>query len=145
MKPGKIRPIAICIIWRDQTILVFEGYDSVDGESFYRPLGGALEFGEHSSQAIRRELREEIGAELANLRFLGVLENVFTHEGQTGHEIVMVYEGEFADKRLYEKQVVMGHEDSGGQFKALWMPLADFTSGKRLLVPEGLLKLLLVR
>jgi len=37
----------------------------------------------------------------------------------------------------------MGHEDDGGQFMALWKPLADFTRGESPLYPDGLLELLL--
>jgi 8-oxo-dGTP pyrophosphatase MutT (NUDIX family) len=142
MKPGKVRAIAICVLQRKEAIFVFEGYDTLKGETFYRPLGGTIEFGEHSAQAVRRELREEIGAELTNLRYLGALENIFIHEGQTGHEIVLVYAADFADASLYERALVMGQEDDGAPFKALWVPLADFAEGKFPLYPDGLLEML---
>ena len=57
------------------------------------PWGGTIEFGERSEQTAIRELREEreeIGAEIKSLRLLGTLENIFTLDGNTGHEIVMV-------------------------------------------------------
>lgn len=142
MKTGKVRPIAICVLQREDAIFVFEGHDSLKGETFYRPLGGTIEFGEYSSQTVRRELREEIGAELTNLRYLGALENIFIHEGLPGHEIVLVYQADFADAALYERALVMGQEDSGAKFKALWMPLKDFAEGKYPLYPDGLLDLL---
>jgi len=56
-----IRPIAICVIRRRDEILVFESRDTVKNETFYRPLGGGINFGEHSKDAVRREIFEEIG------------------------------------------------------------------------------------
>jgi ADP-ribose pyrophosphatase YjhB (NUDIX family) len=142
MKPGKIRAIAICVIQNGESIFVFEGYDQPKGETFYRPLGGTIEFSEHSSETVRRELREEIGAEIIHVRYLGTLENIFTHEGMQGHEIVMVYEGDFADPSLYSQADITGQEDEGGMFKAMWMPLAHFAAAKSPLYPDGFLELL---
>ncbi|MCA9941424.1 MAG: NUDIX domain-containing protein, partial [Anaerolineales bacterium] len=58
-----IRPLVICLFRHKNHILVMEGYDPVKQQTFYRPLGGGIEFGEHSAIALRRELREELGAE----------------------------------------------------------------------------------
>jgi len=143
MKPGQVRAIALCILRSGGAIFVFEGRDAIKGETFYRPLGGTIEFGERSAQTIQREMREEIDAGITNLRYVGALENIFTYEGQPGHEIALVYEGNFADAAMYDKAFVMGREDDGGQFKALWKPLADFASGQSPLYPDGLLELLL--
>ena len=49
---NNIRPIAVCVVRNNDNILVFEGYDPVKKETFYRPLGGAIEFGEHSKSAV---------------------------------------------------------------------------------------------
>ncbi len=142
MKLQRIRVITICIIRKDDSILVFEGYDHVKGETFYRPLGGGIEFGEPSIEALRREFREEINAELTELRYLATLENIFTVYGKTGHEFIVTYEGKFADAALYEKEIIVGFEDNGDRFKALWISLADFRAGKFPLYPTGLLELL---
>lgn len=145
MKTGKVRAIAVCVLQNRGAIFVFEGHDQTKGETFYRPLGGTIEFGEHSSQTVLREFREEINSEIKNLEYLGAFENIFIHEGQPGHEIVLVYKGDFADASMYERQYIWGNEDDGGQFKALWKPLADFSSGQAPLYPEGLLDILLER
>jgi len=143
MIPHKIRPIAICVFQHDGRILAAEGIDPLKGQTFYRPLGGAIEFGEYSATTIARELSEELGAAVVDLRYLGALENVFTYNGQTGHEIVMVYDGAFADRSLYDRAVINGVEDSGLSFRAVWVSLADSADPAAPPVyPTGLLELL---
>ncbi len=132
MNPKHIRVISICIIRRDDAILVFEGYDPTKDQTYYRPLG----------ETVRREFREEIGAELLNLRYLTALENIFTAYGRQGHEVVMVYEGKLADKRFYEKDVIDVQEDNGERLKAYWIPLDDLMAKKFPLYPDGLLGVL---
>lgn len=85
MKPGKVRPLAICVFRRGDSILVAEGHDRVKRQTFYRPLGGRIEFGERAAETVARELREEIQQEVRDLRYLGTLENIFTYEGQPGN------------------------------------------------------------
>lgn len=143
MDSRHIRPIALCVIRYDDAVFVFEGYDPLKDQTFYRPLGGGIEFGETSEQAIRREMREEIDAELVNLQYWRTLENIFTYNGRAGHEIVLLYKGEFADPSFYDQPAITGHEDNGEPFKALWKPIADFGNGRSLLYPDGLLELLI--
>ena len=72
-----IRPIAICVLRRGDEILVMEARDDSRDLTFYRPLGGGIEFGERSDVAVRRELLEEIDAELEELYLLTIFENLF--------------------------------------------------------------------
>ena len=140
---NKIRPLAICLFRNRGRILVAEGYDPLKKQSFYRPLGGGIEFGEYSEQTIRRELMEEIGAEVHELKYLGTLENVFVFNGAPGHEIVQVYDGVLINSGLYEQAVIEGNEaDVDESFKAVWKSLDEFGEGKSILYPTGLLALL---
>ncbi len=141
MREEKIRPIAICICLHEGRILVAEGQDSKKGQTFYRPLGGTIEFGERGDETVQREFREEIAADLLDIRYLGMLENIFTYEGRRGHEIVLVYDGRLADTSLYEKDVMEGDE-LGTPFKAVWKRLDEFGPGKPPVYPDGLLKLI---
>jgi 8-oxo-dGTP pyrophosphatase MutT (NUDIX family) len=145
MSHHKIRPIAICIFRHQDRILVFEGYDSVKKELFYRPLGGSIEFGEHSSIAVKREIKEELGAEICNITFLGSLENIFEGNGKPGHEFVQVYEADFAEPRFYQTDSPEAFEDDGSEIKAIWKEIAFFENGEAPLYPNGLLDLLLNR
>ena len=139
MVSGKIRPIALCVVRRDGKLLVFEGYDTAKNDRFYRPLGGTIEFGEPSATAAAREMAEELNAEVRDVRWLGILENIFTVHGQPGHEIVMLYEADFVDEDMYHRSPIWGQEDDGSPIKAVWKPLNDFKTGRARLVPEGLL------
>jgi 8-oxo-dGTP pyrophosphatase MutT (NUDIX family) len=141
MKSGQVRPIAICIFKNKDSLLVGEHYDSAKREIFYRPLGGAIEFGERGRDCVIREIREEMGAEIKDLTYLGTIENVFVYDGKPGHEIVLLYQGKFVDPRFYERESVKCREN-GGEFLARWKPIADFESKRATLYPEGLLDFL---
>jgi 8-oxo-dGTP pyrophosphatase MutT (NUDIX family) len=143
MKKHKVRPLAICVFRNNDRILVAEGYDPLKKQTFYRPLGGGIEFGEYSEQTIHRELMEEIGAEVSNLKYLGALENIYVFNGTPGHEIVMVYDGVLKNSGLYEQAEVEGKEaDIDESFKAVWKSLDEFGDGKSILYPVGLKELL---
>jgi len=143
MKKKKIRSLAICVFRNNNRILVAEGYDPVKEQTFYRPLGGAIEFGEPSEQTVHRELMEEIGAEVSDLKYLGTLENIFVFDGKPGHEIVLVYDGVLKESGLYEQALIEGKEaDVDESFKAVWKGLNEFGEEKSILYPDGLLELL---
>jgi 8-oxo-dGTP pyrophosphatase MutT (NUDIX family) len=136
-----IRAVALCVVWRDDAVLVLEGFDREKGSPFYRPLGGGIEPGEHSREAAAREMQEEVGLEVTDLRLLGVLESIFRCNGHPGHEIVFVYEGRFVDASAYELDELRGEEANGDPIRATWRPLSFFNHHERL-VPEGLGQLL---
>ena len=143
-KKKRIRPLAICIFLHQDSILVAEGYDRSKDEYFYRPLGGGIEFGEPSAETIRRELMEEVSVEVdrQSLKFLGALENIFQFNGKRGHEIVMVYDAEPKDRGLYKQKEILGKEGDGEAIRAVWKRLDDFSQGKSILYPTGLLEIL---
>lgn len=144
MRPGTIRPIVICVIRDGERIFVSEDAQPDTGEMFYRPLGGGIERGERSADAVVRELREEIGAELVDLRVLGTIENIFAFNGELGHEIVVVYEAQFADRSMYARERIDGWDGVNNKqpFVALWKPMRYFADGHAPLYPDGLFELL---
>lgn len=137
---GNVRASVLCAFINGDKILISEGYDPVKDETFHRLLGGGIEFGEKSDIALKREMTEEIGAGIKNLKYLGTIENIFKWEGKPGHEILLIYDGEFEDKDIYEKEFlnVLDRNDA----KVYWKKISDFTNKKDILYPEGLLELL---
>lgn len=74
------------------------------------------------------------------MRWLGTLENLFTCDGEPGHEIVLVYDAAFTDRALYDRAVLHGHEQDAAvpAFTAEWKTLDELAAGPVRLVPEGL-------
>ncbi len=143
MDTPKIRLIALCVCSRDDKILVCKGRDPIKNESFFRPLGGGIEFGETGAEAAAREFMEEIGAVVENVRYLCTIENIFVYLGKPSHEIALIYDGDFADQSLYHRPLIEGAEANGAPIEAVWKSLGDFGDGRPPLYPNGLLGSLL--
>ena len=135
IKENEIRPLAVCIIKHNGRLLAGSGYDKIKKESFYRLLGGGIEFGEKSEEALKREFMEELGTGIENIKYLTTIENIFTYEDKHGHEIIIVFEADLANKELYEKDNIQITDDKDS--KAVWRNISDFISGKLILYPEG--------
>lgn len=143
-KKARIRPLALCVFRRADKIFVSQGYDSHRDQTFYRPIGGKIEFGERGGDAVAREVKEEIGADIAGLAYLGALENIFSYEGKPHHEIVMIYDGRFTDPAMNRDDInVQGADDGDILYEAGWKRLDFFRSQDAPpLYPAGLLDLL---
>ncbi|PAX48308.1 NUDIX hydrolase [Brunnivagina elsteri] len=137
-KEGEIRVIALGLIRNGDKIFVSEGYDPVKQEKFYRAMGGGVDFGETSFEAVKREFQEEIQAELKNIRYIGCLENLFTFNGKPGHEIIQLYECDFVEPKYYQLE---RQEFTEGERKkiAVWVDINRCKSGELKLVPEQFL------
>lgn len=140
-KKARIRPISICLLRRGEEILVHESYDSVKERGFARPLGGGIDFGETSAEAAIREIKEELGLDITEVKLLGIVENIFVYEGEPGHEMVFVYDGRFIDESLYEKENLTAVEGKR-QFQAVWRSPQALRNGPHYLVPEEIWDLL---
>ncbi len=94
---------AMLIVRNKDKLLFSRGYDSVKKRAFLRPLGGHVEFGERGAETIRREIKEELGCEARDVKFLSVIEHLFTYNGERKHEIILMYAGNLSDESLYRK------------------------------------------
>ncbi len=136
-KEGQIRVIVLALIRDGNRIFVSQGYDPSKQSIFYRALGGGVEFGETSRIALIREFQEEIQAELTNIRYLSCIENLFTFNGKQGHEIIQLYECDFADSKFYHIESLTFSETPERQHRALWIDISRFKSGELRLVPQA--------
>ena len=88
----KVKAFAVLLDEGRTRHLVWRGGDrSRSTTHFHRLLGGHVEFGESSAEAVVREIDEEVGTALLEPELLGVLESRYVQEGEPGHEIVFVY------------------------------------------------------
>ena len=138
-KYSEIRPIVLGIVIKDNKLLVAEGFDNVKKQTFYRCLGGGIEFLEKSSEALKREFMEELGINVDIKDFLGISENIFTYNGKNAHELVFYYTIDIADKDFKDEYIV---NDDNGIFKALWIDINEFKNGNKILYPEEVFKYL---
>ena len=91
---------------------------------FHRLIGGGVELGEIAREALEREIREELDATVRDAELLDVVENIFTIDGEAGHEVVFVFAG-----RLVEQDVIPPDggmfSDDGAPMRVEWRPVDD--------------------
>lgn len=138
--PNEIRFLVLGLI-KDHKNRVFlsEGYDKTKQEYFYRALGGGIDFGETSLEALKREFQEELNAELTNIQYLTCLESIFSFNGQPGHEVIQLYQCDFADSKFYQLEEVTFNEGKRQKI-ARWVEVEKCQSGKLKVVPEPVLE-----
>ncbi len=135
----EIRPIALGLAVKNNKLLVSEGFDKVKNETFYRCLGGGIEFLEKSSDALKREFKEEIGVNIIIKDFLGVSENIFTYQGKKAHELILFYSIDISDDNYQEEYKVI---DDHGETIAKWIDIQEFKNKSKILYPEDVFKYL---
>jgi len=136
---SNIRPVALVIFRKNDKILVVQGRDPATKKIFYRPLGGTIEFKEKGEEALRREIKEELGAEIKEIKYLGMIENIFTYNNQAGHEIDLIYKAKFVDPKFYTQTEIKVKEGKEEQ-KAYWLPIKKFEKKELILYPAGIIK-----
>ncbi|MDR6140755.1 8-oxo-dGTP pyrophosphatase MutT (NUDIX family) [Microbacterium foliorum] len=130
-----IRNIAVGLPVKDGHLLALEGHDSSRRLDFLRAIGGGIEFGETAGDALRREFMEELGVTLEDAEPLGVFENIFTYEGEPGHEIAHVFAVTCSELDAVPLGAELSILDEGSPVR--WVPIDDIRSGARVLFPSG--------
>jgi len=130
--PQKTVVKAMCLIEHNGKLLLNKGYDSVKNETFFRIIGGGINFGEKSEEAVRREVREELNSEIENPHFLTVIENIFIYEEEKGHEVTLLYKADLLNKGIYKKESIPTDNE---RFPAEWVSISNILKGKAILYP----------
>lgn len=137
----EIRPVAVGVPRRGDEILLAEHHDSVAEETFYRPVGGGMAFGESSEETVVRELREELEVTVTDARQVATRERTFEFEGERGHEIWFLYEIEIAEDWPYEREEFTAYEpELDFEFRVCW--LSNDELDESIVYPEDLTELL---
>jgi ADP-ribose pyrophosphatase YjhB (NUDIX family) len=138
-----IRFVVFGIFTYNHKFLLYKEIDEVNNEEFYRPVGGGVDFQESSEDALSREIYEEIGEKVTNIRELGVLENVFNFRGVDQHQIYKGFFAEFENPEVYATEKIYGTELDGTKFTAEWMDLETLLDEKTVVYPRGLKEILI--
>lgn len=125
------------MIERNGKIFVGEGYDEIKKETYYRPLGGGIDFGELAEETAVREFQEEMGTEIKVGSYLHTFENIFTLDGKKGHQIVLMFSATFKDESIYNMSEIACDEE-GLPFIAKWIDKNKFLNGEKILYPHAL-------
>ncbi|MBM7621100.1 8-oxo-dGTP pyrophosphatase MutT (NUDIX family) [Bacillus tianshenii] len=131
------------IIMKDNYILLEEqeGKHSKGIGSYYRPIGGTIEFGERSNETLVREFSEELGVEVVVRGYISCIENIFKIDEKVGHEITQIYLVDFKDTNLYQQEYFTVSEGNKITY-AKWISKEEIFSGEKVLYPNGLTELL---
>jgi 8-oxo-dGTP pyrophosphatase MutT (NUDIX family) len=122
---------AIGLHWREGKLLAVEVLDDQGRLKGVRPLGGSIEFGETWHSALIREFKEELNVDVQIMGSPLVMENLYTHEGVLGHEVLFIGEVLFDIEIFENRSRIEFQEDSGMQCVARWFDLAELD------LPEG--------
>ena len=96
----------------------------LDKDDFWTFPGGRVELGETSQEALVRELKEELNADVEIVRLLWLVENFFEYNSQQYHEIAFYYLMRFSKEPPYltkEKPFTGIEDDVCLEFK--WFPI----------------------
>lgn len=126
------------LVWRNGLLLASEIYQDDGTIKGVRPLGGSVEFGENWRDALVREFDEELGTQVEVFGNPIFLENIYTHQGVTGHELVILSDVLFPSDAYQEEEVIEYLENNGVKCRARWFDLETLDRGGLELYPSGL-------
>lgn len=88
-----------CMIRKGNQVLLHRK----EKDTFWNLIGGRVALGESSVDAVRREIKEELGCDSKIHGLVRVCENFFPFNGETYHEMLMIFSGELMEEIQQEK------------------------------------------
>jgi 8-oxo-dGTP diphosphatase len=82
---------ALIINNKNEVLLQKRTVKTRNNAGFWAKPGGAVEFGEKVEDAVKREIKEELGVNIEIIKFLGFTEGTKTMEGGNQHWIALNY------------------------------------------------------
>lgn len=139
----KIRTLALALIRNSKgQLLLLQAQDRMKGETFYRPLGGGVEFLETGRDALAREIQEELGLSADVSELKSSFENIFEFEGMPGHEVIMLFEARLNDVSAYDRESLNIMESGNVIGQAVWRTPVEIRNEGARLYPNGLSQIL---
>jgi 8-oxo-dGTP pyrophosphatase MutT (NUDIX family) len=98
--------------------------------NYYFFPGGSAHKGEAPEDTLKREVSEEFGTEIKDIKFLTTLRNV----GEVSDETITMFQAEFVNSEIYQESEIPVLDLP--QIKAVWVSMDDVTMGKVKIFPE---------
>lgn len=132
MMPTSRETTARAILVVGDRLLVAKGKD----QDFTHLPGGHVENGEQPIDAVKRELIEECGAILSDIKKVGVMSNRYDNlrDGKRVHETIHLYVAKAYPNSL--QSPIQKSKESWMEFK--WIPLGDLERHR--LMPPGVVR-----
>jgi 8-oxo-dGTP pyrophosphatase MutT (NUDIX family) len=115
---------------RVAAVCIRDGFVLLQGEeesTIWTLPGGGWELMESSVEAVRREMREELGVEVTVGRLLWIVENFHRFENRPTHEIGLYYEVSLPDvPHLAQDRTHANYGNITEIFR--WFPLSDLVA-----------------
>lgn len=116
------RVSALIVDKAEQKVLLF----NVEGREFYMLPGGKIKQLEESKDAIKREIKEEIGWDDLEYNFLGISEEFVEAKGTKNHQISLLYKAVYKD--VIKETEFNGLDGTWSNFK--WVDIKDIENYK---------------
>jgi hypothetical protein len=136
---------ALGLALRDGRLLAGDVYSDDGSVKGVRPLGGRVEFGESWQDTLVREFREELAVDVEIVGEPSIMENIYTHHGMLGHEVVFVADVRFLSSVPENAGRIEYLESDGSTCFAHWFDLDRLDTGGIELYPSGLKSVLRAR